>query len=234
MIESWSYSRLKVFEGCPYRAYLQFSEKRPQTMDMTAANRGTMIHDACEKFVIGEGQPTVEMARFAEYFTDLRAKYEDGLVTVEEEWGFNKDWQPTDYWGDDIWCRMKLDNCINNITVNSDVMKMTATDYKSGKKFGNEVSHNQQGQLYVIGTFMRHPAVEVVDVDFRYLDHGLKTVKTYTREKAMKFLPMWTKRAEALTTATSFPPKPNKITCMWCPYGPNKGDGSCEWGVDSS
>jgi hypothetical protein len=108
-----------------------------------------------------------------------------------------------------------------------------ATDYKTGKKFGNEVTHNQQGQLYAIGSFMRYPTLEICDVEFIYLDHGIKSKKkTYTREKIMKFLPMWQKRADRLTSDEEFRPKPNKINCKWCPFGPQNGDSSCEWGVD--
>lgn len=193
---------------------------------MTAANRGSMVHDACELFVKGEGPFIKEMKRFADYFADLKISYEAGDVVLEEEWGFDQDWQPCEYWDDNVWLRMKLDNFIRPGEV-----KGIATDYKTGKKFGNEVSHNQQGQIYVLGSFIRFPTLEEVDVDFKYLDHGLETTKTYVREKAMRFLPIWDRRARRLTEAEDFPPKPNKVTCMWCPYGPQNGDGSCEWGV---
>ena len=230
-IPSWSYSRLKDFEKCPYMAYLKYSEKRSQDhMDRKAADRGTMIHNDCELYVRGDGDLTKEMSKFADYFENLKVRYEAGEVILEEEWGFDIDWQPTDYWGDDIWCRMKLDNLIWE---NQDGTHAVATDYKSGKKFGNEVSHNQQGQIYVLGTFLRYPDVEIVDVDFVYLDQGVHSKpKRYTREKAMKFLPVWDKRAKAMTSAESFPPKANKINCKWCPFGPQNGDSSCEWGVD--
>ena len=226
LVPAWSFSRLKDFEQCPYKAYLRYSEKRPVDMDMTAADRGTMIHTACELFVKGEGDFITEMKKFRSYFEDLKAQFAVGGVHLEEDWGFNIDWIPTGWFDENVWCRMKLDNFIEKTEVSG-----VATDYKSGKKFGNEVSHSQQGQLYAIGSFMRYSNLQVVDVELVYIDQGLVTKKTYTREKAMKFLPMWNTRAKRMTEAEDFPPKPTKVTCMWCPYGPQNGDGSCEWGV---
>jgi hypothetical protein len=215
--------------------WLKAGEKRDLShVDMTAANRGTMVHDACEAFVKGEGDLIKEMTKFADYFTDLKVEYEAGDVTVEEDWGFNQDWYSTGWFDKDVWCRMKLDNF--RVTARNDdgsIVAGIATDYKTGKKFGNEVSHSQQGQLYAIGALMRYPTLELVDVEFKYLDHGLTSKKKqYTREKAMKFLPSWQARAKKLTSDREFKPKPNKINCKWCPFGPQNGDGSCDWGVD--
>lgn len=199
---------------------------------MTAANRGTQIHGECELFVTGKGDFTKNMKKFAGYFDDIKTSYELGDVTIEEDWGFTIDWEPCGYWDDNVWLRMKLDNFITRERDDAgDPTKATPTDYKTGKKFGNEVSHNQQGQIYVLGSFMRFPTLEEADIQFKYLDHGLETKKVYVRSQAMKLLPYWNKRLLRLTQAEDFPPKPNKVTCMWCPYGPQHGDSSCEWGV---
>jgi hypothetical protein len=226
LVPTWSFSRLKDFEQCPFKAFLKYSEKRPDTTDKTAADRGSMIHDACEKFVRGEGDFIKEMHRFRDYFAVLKESFDAGHVQLEENWGFTADWETTGWFDKNVWCRMKLDNFIQKTPELG-----TATDYKSGKKYGNEVTHSQQGQLYAIGSFLRYPELEMVDVELIYLDQGQTTKRTYSREKAMSLLPSWNKRALRMTEAEDFPPKPNKITCMWCPYGPQHGDGSCDWGV---
>lgn len=229
-IETWSYSRLKDYEQCPYKAFLKYSEKRPDTSDRTAANRGTMIHDAAEQFVRGEGPAIDEMKHFMNDFEEVAELYQEGKVEVEQDWGFTQDWTPTGWHDDDVWCRMKLDQFI---WVDDERTAARARDLKSGKKYGNEISHNQQGQLYTIGSFLRYPTLQAVSCEFLYLDQKAETKKQYTREKAMKLWPRWHERALAMTEATSFPPKPNKINCRFCPYGTNKGDGSCEYGVDA-
>jgi hypothetical protein len=236
LIKQWSYSRLKDFEKCPYMLLLKVREKRSTAhVDTTAADRGTQIHKEAELFVKGEGDFTKNLTKFADYFKDLKIRYEAGGVALEEEWAFTRDWESTGYWDSNVWCRMKLDNFITTASdADGYTITGTATDYKSGKKFGNEVAHNQQGQLYVLGSFLKIPTLEACTVDFKYIDHGLSSKsKTYTRQKAMKFLKSWTDRATKLTVEREFPPKANKITCKYCPFGPQNGDKSCEWGVDA-
>ena len=232
-ITAWSFSRLKDFEQCPLKAYMKYVEKRSQDhMDRKAADRGTTVHDACEKFVRGEGDFIKEMAKFRDYFAVVREEYLAGDAILEENWGFDPDWAETGWFDKGVWCRMKLDNLrTKERDENDDPVYAVATDYKTGKKYGNEVSHGQQGQIYALGTFLRYPTLEVVDVELIYLDQGQTTKRTYTREKAMKFLPTWTSRGKRMTESTDYPPKPNKMTCMWCPFGPQNGDGSCDWGV---
>jgi hypothetical protein len=86
----------------------------------------------------------------------LRVLYAEGRVSLEGEWGFNKDWEPTSW--DSAWLRMKLDTMVYWAPDYA-----TAIDYKTGKKFGNEVKHAEQMQLYALGAFMRHAELEVVD-----------------------------------------------------------------------
>jgi hypothetical protein len=233
-IAAWSFSRLKDHEKCPLKAYLKYVEKKPTDhMDRTAADRGTQIHLEAELFVKGEGPFTENLDKFTDYFDILREEFDAGTVELEEDWAFTSDWEVTGWFDKDAWCRMKLDNCRHRDYEDGELVSAISTDYKTGKKYGNEVSHGQQGQIYAIGTFMRYPTLETIDVEFIYLDLGPKqtTRRTYTRAKAMKLFPSWNKRAKAMTEATDFPPKPNKITCMWCEFGPQHGDGSCEWGV---
>jgi RecB family exonuclease len=231
-ITAWSFSRLKDFESCPLKAYKKYVEKLSDDhMDRTAADRGTMVHDACEKFVKGEGNFIKEMAKFRDYFATVKAEYEAGTVIVEQNWGFDIDWEKTGWFDDNVWCRMKLDNMREKVREDETLIHAVATDYKTGKKYGNEVSHGQQGQIYALGTFLRYPTVEVVDVELIYLDQGQITKRTYTRQKAMKFLPTWTSRGLKMTEATDYPPRANKMTCMWCPFGPQHGNGTCDWGV---
>lgn len=238
IITTVSFSRLKDYEKCPWMLWLKAGEKSDMShVDTTAMDRGTLIHSEAENFVIGKGDFTKNLAKFAKYFEDVKAEYDAGDVLVEEDWGFDADWQVTGWWDDDVRIRMKLDNF--RITARDDEGEPIAgipTDYKTGKKFGNEITHTQQGQLYSIGAFMRMPKLEFVSVDFIYLDHGVKSrPKTYTREQAMKFLPSWNSRFQKILDDREFRPKPNKINCKWCPFRPESsgGSGACKWGVDS-
>jgi hypothetical protein len=244
-ITAWSYSRLEIFERCPWRAKLQFVDKR-DTEAAKAANaeaqakgeaarlRGLEVHENAEKFVRGEiDELPKELKKNAKLFEETRAIMAEApaRVVLEEDWAFNKDWQPTEYYGTDAWCRMKLDRFVWH---DDEKTAGELTDYKTGKKMGNEVKHGQQGQLFTIGSFMRYPSLQAIKVQFAYLDEGKMSLpKTYSREQAMAFLPSFDRRGRAMTEATVFPPKPNRINCAWCPFGPSRGDGSCHYGVEA-
>jgi len=94
------------------------------------------------------------------------------------------------------WARIKLD-----ALVHQDEQSARVIDYKTGKKWGNEISHSQQALLYAIGTFLRYPDLEFVN-----------------------------SRAVKMTTETEFNPTPSKSSCRWCSYRQGD-DPQCQWGV---
>jgi hypothetical protein len=53
--------------------------------------------------------------------------------------------------------------------------------------------------------------------------------RSYTRERAMLFLPGLERRATAMTTCTDFHPTPSQGNCKWCPFNENK---TCDWRVE--
>ncbi len=225
-LRAWSYSALKVFEDCPYRSYIQ-KIKKIREESGPAAERGTVIHQEAEDYVNGTlGEFPSSCIKFKSEFEELRQLYIDAKVELEGEWGFDIDWQPVGWMEGTTWARIKLD-----ALVNQDEQSARVIDYKTGKKWGNEIAHAQQGLLYAIGTFFRYPHIEFVQTEFWYLDKGETTTKQYTRDQAMQFVPGWHKRAIAMTTATDFAPTPSKDSCRWCSY--RKGDNpECSWGVD--
>jgi RecB family exonuclease len=235
-IKAWSWSRLDVFERCPYRAYLQYALKQPGAQDqksLDAMNRGSKVHKDAELFVQGElSDLPKELKKFERAFRTRAelAQSEPEKVVVEEEWAFTTEWATTGWWDDDAWLRQKLDLMI---WLDDEKTAAELVDHKTGKKEGNEVKHGQQGQLSVLCAFMRFPSLQIAKIQFDYLDQGKSSLpKTYTRDQAMTFLPTFDRRARALTSATKFSPRPNRINCAWCPFGPSRGDGSCEYGVE--
>jgi len=236
-LKAWSFSRLvEVFEKCAYRAELQFVKKIDQGHDETrdkALSRGKELHDKSDHFVRGElDELPKEFKKFEDAFREDRADYAEDSTrfVLEEQWAFTVEWQPTGWYDDDVWMRMIIDI---GKWLDDDHTALYVRDYKSGKKEGNEVKHSQQGQLFTIGSFMKFPSLQAAKVRMTYLDHGKQSLpKTYSRDQAMGFLPSWERRAKAMTEARRFPPNPNRINCAYCPFGPNKGNGSCEYGVE--
>lgn len=222
-INSWSYSRLLDFEKCPHSAKLKFIDKIPQE-SAPAAERGTMIHQLAEDYVSGKIKVLPpELRLFSDEFSALRKRYVEKKVSLEGDWGFDADWVPCGF--KEAWLRMKLD-----ARVHASVNHSIVIDYKTGKRFGNELKHGEQTVLYGIAEVLREPQVEEVTVELWYLDIDDLVSTTYTREAILRYLPQFTKRGQALTNATKFPPNPSIHSCKWCPFGPAKGN-QCEYGV---
>ena len=103
-------------------------------------------------------------------------------------------------------------------------------DYKTGKRFGNEVKHGEQVNLYGLLTFLRYPELKRVHVELWYLDIDELAWRTFDRDDALRFKAAFHRRGTALTDCEVWPPNPNKFSCHWCPYGPD-GTGHCTVGV---
>ena len=226
LVPTWSYSTLKLYEECPYKVYIS-KVKKIATDPGPAATRGTEIHQQAEDYVNGTlGEMPDTLHKFKDEFETLHRLYADAKVELEGEWGFSLDWEAVGWLEPRTWARIKLD-----ALVNEDEESARVIDYKTGKKFGNEIGHGQQALLYAIATFMRYPHLNYIQTEMWYLDKGETTIKGYTRDQAMVFMPGIHQRAIAMTTAERFDPTPSKTACRWCQYG--KGEyPECTWGVN--
>jgi len=226
-IKSWSYSRLTDFETCAYRAKLKIVDKipepeRPLPEGKTehANDRGTRIHELCEGFVRGLNPLPPEAEKFRDEFESLATKFTKGLVSLEGEWGFTKEWNVTDFFAKDVWLRVKCD-----AVVFLSPKHVLVIDYKTGRKFGNEIKHGEQVQLYALALMCKMPEIETVDVELWYLDQNELTHETKPGSKWLYQLKPFTNRGLKMTMAKEFPPSPSKYACQYCPYK----DGVCEF-----
>jgi RecB family exonuclease len=230
-IKTWSFSSLKKFEQCPHSQYLKRVVRLavPKPAEDSPLVRGLAIHKEAEDFVNGTlpKLPT-SLRKLEGEFLALRDLFNDGIVTLEEQWGFDKDWTPCGYldWGT-VWFQCALDAAVYH-----DKTTATVIDHKTGKSFGNEVSHGQQGQLYAIALMVRNPELEGITVEFWYTDEGKIKRKSYSRKLLTPIMASFTKRGVKMTTETQFKPKPNKMNCKYCDFGIANGNGMCEFGVD--
>lgn len=227
---SWSFSKLGDFTKCKLSYKIKHIDKvpepeRPLPPGKTehANDRGSRVHDAAEHYVDGTGKAVAEMKEFAPEFDHLKHLYTAGKVSLEGEWGMSKDWEIAP-WGS-AWLRLKLD-----AIVFASPTEAVVIDYKTGRKFGNEVKHAQQLQLYALVSFLRYPLLEVIHAELWYLDAKEITTQTFTRDQSLRFKRSFNQQGIDLTAATSWPANPNKWSCQWCPYGP-VGTGHCTVGV---
>jgi RecB family exonuclease len=231
-IKTWSFSRLSDFEQCKLRAKLKYIDRIPEPArplpkgKLEQPNeRGTRIHEAAERFIQGGVELIPELDAFKDELTELRNKYAHGMVSLEGEWAVNREWAPVAWNDRDAWARIKLDAFVRLSPTHAVVI-----DYKTGRKFGNEIKHAEQTQLYQLAAFLRYPELEIIDVELWYTDQDDLTHAKYTRQQGLRFFENFNRRGIEITSATEFPANPNMFSCKWCPYGP-RGTGDCEKGV---
>lgn len=234
-ITSGSHSRLVVFEQCKHRAKLAYIDKipepeRPLRPGQTehANDRGTRIHEAGERFIKGGVDLIPELKHFEPEYTQLRDLYGEGKVSTEGEWAFNRKWEPVAWSSSDVWLRIKCD-----IVVTMTPKWGVVVDLKSGKRFGNEIKHAEQTQLYQLATFIRYPKLEKVTTELWYSDQNELHSVEYRRDQGLRFVTGIERRMDAMTSETEFKPNPNAYNCRWCPYKPadRGGSGHCAVGV---
>jgi len=231
-VNSWSHSKTVDFEKCKRMFWLKHDQRipepeRPLPPGKTehANDRGSRVHDNCELYVNGTSDELCFEAEkhFGPQLDLLRVMHQDGIVSLEGEWAMDRDWNPADWKAG--WLRLKLDALVFFSATEALVI-----DYKTGKKFGNEIKHGEQLQLYQLVTFLRYPKLEKVTAELWYLDQNEVTSREFTRAQGLRFRDNWHRRGDTITGCTEFPANPNIYSCQYCAYGP-WGTGHCEVGV---
>lgn len=212
-MNTWSYSRLSVFERCP-KQYYYSSIKKIKTPQHPAAERGTRIHEAAERYIKGEdGIFPKDLLMFKDAFEDLQKMYKEGTVVVEEDWAFDIDWKPTGWSEKNTWGRYKIDAYVKKDD------KTTVIDFKTGRYAGNEKAHEGQCALYAVATSYKFPKAKEIQAELWYLDHGKITRHSYTIEELEIRKKDFHDRALALCTATKYEATPSFYACRWCYFG---------------
>jgi len=234
VITAGSFSRLDVFETCKRRAKIAFVDRikeptRPPRADGKEHpnDRGERVHVHLDDFVKGvRDAPPQEVSTFKHEAYRIRELYQEGRVHAEQMWCYDDAWVPVD---DRDFANTKM-RIKTDATVFAAEDHVVIVDYKTGKRYGNEMKHAQQLQLYGIGAVMRYDQVQYVTAELWYLDQDELVSMKFERKHAVKFLNPWNQRLDKMFTEKKFPATPSRDNCRWCPYGP-KGTGHCPDGI---
>lgn len=248
---NWSFSWLIKYESCAFMFKLGKIEKLPQLPPEpdSPLERGSRVHNRYELYVKGESEEFDEEAKCSAAFRDaadhLRELHAANMVTVEQDWLYNHNWDVTmdkyyrcsDHSGafdsecaqclQQLYLWAKLDACV----LDEHNGHVIVIDYKTGKSQYKAIEHVQQLQLYAAIAAIRYPWARKITAELWYLDEGHVRSAQYTAEEALKFVGRFDARAQRLYADRYFRPNPNKITCAYCPYGPRRGTGACQFGV---
>lgn len=227
----WSWSHLQVYRKCHYRARLKYIDRmpEPERKDDDARTRGTLIHKGMEDFVTLPQRTELPpiLIPFEDPLQNIRDLNETGQASVEIEvpMYFDQNWNILPEDGPDRWLVVIPDA---NVRVPKEFC--LTIDGKSGKKFGNEVSHFGQLELYSIAQWIRDNSFREYLAELWYFDQ--KDIVSHV------FTPAQLERARARLDAEVavmmkdivHRPNPSKMNCKYCPYSP-RGTGACPVGV---
>lgn len=202
---------------------LEYIHRLPRP-DSKAMQRGSEIHSMCEEYVKTDKKPKKmpeELENFEDEFLTLR-KYKKDLTQLEGSWAFRSDWSPTSWFGQDAWCRMKVDFC----TRDSKQKTVRIIDYKTGKL---RKSNEEQLELYALGALYMFEPTDEIQCELWYLDSGdLVEVVFDIEEVATELREKWDEKARPMLEDIKFEATPSQSSCRFCSYSKDEG-GPCEF-----
>ena len=221
MLDAWSYSRYADYKRCPFLFAHKHLLKMKDPNPGTALVRGREIHTLAEQALIlpvkGKWKCPPELKHFEDEFRALRTMN----PTVEQQWGFRKDWTPTGWFGSDTYARVVLD-----AVVVYDDNTAVVIDHKTGKKYA---TNEDQMQLFALATFKKFPDVTEVSTRLWYLDQPVdnEVEMEYHKREEVSLQRDWEKAIVPMFKDRKFPPRAND-KCRWCFLSKAKG-GPCKY-----
>jgi CRISPR/Cas system-associated exonuclease Cas4 (RecB family) len=223
-IQAWSYSRLAKWEKCPKSAYYAFILRMAEPKS-PAMQRGTDAHEEAANLLLGrECIPVVLTADWQHRLRTIRDIYGTD-VEAELQQGFNNQWEPTGWFGDDTWCRVVFDGLV----IQQGAYPIRVFEHKTGKV---RAEHISQAGLYAVAAHALMPGRDV-EVTINYLDNavpGPQAVAIYPfKAKDIPALrDKWNARVAPMLNDTEYPATPGSH-CRWCSYS-SKNGGDCDRG----
>lgn len=228
-VTAWSYSRLAMWEQCPFAFKCKNIDKIKEEQSPAMA-RGDRIHKIAESFVMSpaagdgyvlpaESDLPPELRKFARLMMELQRMPAD-IKVVEQQWGFSKNWRATGWFGNETWLRVKIDVGVVYPDCTADMI-----DHKTGKKYDN---HGDQLELNSLALMCRFPQVGHVTARNWYLDSGEEMVLEFDQSDKSDFMAKWEARVAPYFADRMFAPKPGNY-CNRCAYSRSK-NGPCKFG----
>ena len=220
-VKAWSYSRYRQYKLCPAQFYGEAILKLGK-QENQATSRGELVHKATANFLTGKGAmpPEIKDPFHKHLYTEM-AKLTD--VVVEQQWGFDRTWEPCGWFGPTTWFRQVCDFG----TVYEDGTSVELVDHKTGKRYD---TNDDQMELQALSTFCHFkPALEVT-TRLTYLDvgHEADEIRTFTRADVPGLKEKWERNSAPMFTDTIFAPRPND-RCRFCVFS-RSNNGPCRFG----
>lgn len=216
----WSFSRLDCWETCPrkfkYR-YVQHIKSVPGP----AAERGTRLHELCEKYVRGEMSREAFEGRYVpaakggqglvlSHINAYAAARANTVVKVRTEHAVKFD---VDYKLLPDEAKDHFGVVIYDVMIWSPDGGFAVVDYKTGRVY--EDKHEQQAATYALVAYRQTGMIPAVR--FLYLDSNDVIEHKFTPEQLDVMEEIINDDLEAIDAELDFPASPDDH-CKWCDY----------------
>jgi RecB family exonuclease len=219
LLTAWSYSRYADYKQCPLRFKLKYLDKVPEGEASPAMERGSTIHKEGELYL---KDPTIDTVPASyQHFAEEMKQLKSLSPMVEQQWGFTKSWEPTDWFGKKTWVRI-----IADVAVLYDDDTAEVIDFKTGRKYD---INEEQVELFGAATLKKFSNLKEIQVRLWYLDQPTdnEVLRTYTAKDGELIRKDWEKKVVPMFNDRRFAPTPN-TKCRWCSYAKDKG-GPCPY-----
>lgn len=208
---AWSYSKIKNYETCPKRHYFVDLKKkyREDDADNEQLKHGNLVHDYADKFIkngtpIPNEYPTLK--KWCENF--VRPPFTE--MHSEQQLAITENYAPTKWFGDDAWCRAKVDA----VKINGPYA--IVIDWKTGKIIED---HIQLG-IAAACVFAHYPNIMAIRSEFVWLKEDAHTKLTIKRSELAEFWSGLMPRIEQYKYAVAtedFPAQAGGLCRNYCP-----------------
>lgn len=206
---SWSYSKLKNYDGCP-RRYDEVDLKKNYVEPVEPGGPldwGNRVHKAMAEALTGNPLPP-EMVDYQLWIDRVLAG--PGTLLVEQKYAITKDFKPTQWFAPNVWFRAIGD------AVRIDEIVALILDWKTGKVINDPI----QLMLTAQAIFAHFPDVQKVRSEYVWLQDGCTTHEIFDRSTIHTLWPPIFERVTRLEQSTetnNFPPKPSGLCKRHCP-----------------
>ena len=222
---AWSYSKYKNYDTCPKRHYeIDLAHNFTESSDQLIW--GNEVHNALAHACTGKAPLPDSMKDYQPWVTEMQtgvfanvnepwAKWlsaPGSSLDVELKLAITKDFQPTQWFANNVWFRGICDG----IRFDPTRTVALARDWKTGK-----ILHDSR-QLFLMTQclFAHYPTLKRVRTEFVWLKDDCTTPETFDRATMARQWPPILAQVQQMHHAAvtmTYPPKPGKLCARYCP-----------------
>jgi hypothetical protein len=210
LVHSWS--SLGQYRNCPWQFYLTRVAKTVTERQSPQMAEGNERHRVLEVGVRDGLPPPPKYAKDQPVINMMRAA--SGTKLIEWQFGLNRNWQITKFFGDDVWIRGKIDiGILGNETA-------AIFDYKTGKRKPD----TEQLQMFALPVYAAYPYLKRVDTAYLWLEEPVNKIdkETFVPEQLPEIrekFAYWIAQVDDSVKRGVWPKQTSGLCREYCPVG---------------